>query len=548
MSVYVDAFVNPTPAQKLAESEGGRLNVAAFQARNTGNLQEAERLYLLAIAVKERGLGVDAMTTALSRNRLGEVHMLMGKFAEAEDNLGKALEVRRRKGNPFDCAVTRENLAQVYEARGHLTEAREMRLEGEPDRNIVCGNYQCQGQSFGLDKLNKFSQCKELSRMYKMERYWSPSYLVPPRNMFANIQFNPTPSAAMATFEGIDLNNQAYQAKVRGDFTEAERLYLRAIEVKERHLGPSAITTALSRNALGEVYLQMGRMAEAEDNLTKALEVRNAGGPPFDAAVTRENLAQLAEMRGRMSDAKALRLAGAPNTIACANSDCISQALSLDALKQCSTCKSVYYCSEACQIAKLAYPMFSRPTTLIAAVVAILFAQTSLAAVVYRAPSDSAQLLDADHGFDARSETFNPSNNTQLLEARKGRGGAGDIIGEAITGIITGIQDGINKDKEARSRFTQDLVGKLHAQHPNFNWIACHTKHDTKFDGKRGVDWDHRHQEFDVKIGGTIGYEIYNAKSGKFFRKGDGGYLNWAYIGKVLKTENNGKDITFGKP
>ncbi|KAF4602786.1 hypothetical protein EYR40_006003 [Pleurotus pulmonarius] len=192
--------------------------------------------------------------------------------------------------------------------------------------------------------------------------------------------------------------------------------------------------------------------------------------------------------------------------------------------------------------------MFSRPTTLIAAVVAILFAQTSLAAVVYRAPSDSAQLLDADHGFDARSETFNPSNNTQLLEARKGRGGAGDIIGEAITGIITGIQDGINKDKEARSRFTQDLVGKLHAQHPNFNWIACHTKHDTKFDGKRGVDWDHRHQEFDVKIGGTIGYEIYNAKSGKFFRKGDGGYLNWAYIGKVLKTENNGKDITFGKP
>ncbi|KAL4260091.1 polyprenol kinase family protein [Pleurotus pulmonarius] len=185
--------------------------------------------------------------------------------------------------------------------------------------------------------------------MYKMERYWSPSYLVPPRNMFANIQFNPTPSAAMATFEGIDLNNQAYQAKVRGDFTEAERLYLRAIEVKERHLGPSAITTALSRNALGEVYLQMGRMVEAEDNLTKALEVRTAGGPPFDAAVTRENLAQLAEMRGRMSDAKALRLAGAPNTIACANSDCISQALSLDALKQCSTCKSVYYCSEACQ-------------------------------------------------------------------------------------------------------------------------------------------------------------------------------------------------------
>ncbi len=80
---------------------------------------------------------------------------------------------------------------------------------------------------------------------------------------------------------------------------------------------------------------------------------------------------------------------------------------------------------------------------------AILFAQTSLSAVVYRAPPDHAQLINMDHDFEARSETFNPGNNTQLLEARKG-GGAADIIGEAITGIITGIQDGINKDKEVR--------------------------------------------------------------------------------------------------
>lgn len=69
---------------------------------------------------------------------------------------------------------------------------------------------------------------------------------------------------------------------------------------------------------------------------------------------------------------------------------------------------------------------------------------------MYRAPSDPAQLINAEHGFDARSETYIPGNNTQLLEARKG-GGAADIIGEAITGIITGIQDGINKDKAVNS-------------------------------------------------------------------------------------------------
>lgn len=64
----------------------------------------------------------------------------MSKLVEAEDNLKKVLEVRRRKGDPFDGAVTRENLAQVSEMRGDLRGAREMRLEGGPDRNIAYEN------------------------------------------------------------------------------------------------------------------------------------------------------------------------------------------------------------------------------------------------------------------------------------------------------------------------------------------------------------------------------------------------------------------------
>lgn len=73
----------------------------------------------------------------------------------------------------------------------------------------------------------------------------------------------------------------------------------------------------------------------------------------------------------------------------------------------------------------------------------------------------------------------------------------------------------------------------------------CHTKHTTKFDGQKGKDWGHRHEEFKVSFGKTIGYvrvscliripnlivppdsyEIYYFKSGTFTRQGDGGYLN----------------------
>ncbi|THV00213.1 hypothetical protein K435DRAFT_719190 [Dendrothele bispora CBS 962.96] len=82
----------------------------------------------------------------------------------------------------------------------------------------------------------------------------------------------------------------------------------------------------------------------------------------------------------------------------------------------------------------------------------------------------------------------------------------------------------------------------------SFNYVVCHTEHDAKWDGKEGVDWSHSHQEFDIQVGGTIGYEIYAAKSGVFTRIGDGGFLNWAYKGAIINTEDDGKKVTFAAP
>lgn len=126
--------------------------------------------------------------------------------------------------------------------------------------------------------------------------------------MFTDTQINPSHTAALATLNGTDLNNLAFQAKLRGDFQEAERIYLLAIEVKERYLEPNSTITAISQNMLGEVYIKMGKIEEAERQLKRAMTARNEAGTAFDAAVTRENLAQLSEMKGKMSEAKELRL------------------------------------------------------------------------------------------------------------------------------------------------------------------------------------------------------------------------------------------------
>jgi len=127
-----------------------------------------------------------------------------------------------------------------------------------------------------------------------------------------------------------------------------------------------------------------------------------------------------------------------------------------------------------------------------------------------------------------------------------------DGIKLTVDGIIAAfhaISSAIEADKYARSGFTQDTVSKLYQKHPQMNFVICHTGHHYKFPGVKGKDWYHDHRELNVKfpVGSTIGFEIYGFTQGEFFREGDGGYLNWAYIGRVAKKEDDGKHITFSK-
>lgn len=128
-----------------------------------------------------------------------------------------------------------------------------------------------------------------------------------------------------------------------------------------------------------------------------------------------------------------------------------------------------------------------------------------------------------------------------------------DAIKLTVDGIIAAfhaIQDVIARDKYMRSGFTQDTVSKLRNSHPKMNFVIVHTKHHYNFKGTKGKDWYHDHRELPVHfpVGSTIGYEIYGFGEGEFNREGDGGYLNWAYIGNVKSTSDSNSHIVFNKP
>lgn len=120
--------------------------------------------------------------------------------------------------------------------------------------------------------------------------------------------------------EAVALNNEGLRLSETGDFAGAERLHLKALDIKLRGMGPSAFSTSISYNELGETYIRMHELEKAESNLKKAIEIRNMyPNHAFDAAVSREYLAQVYEMRGDLVKAKETRLSAGKLNIACAH-------------------------------------------------------------------------------------------------------------------------------------------------------------------------------------------------------------------------------------
>lgn len=102
--------------------EGSELLRQAQAAERTNDYARAERLHKEAIRVKERGLGPNHASTGTSYNALREFYFQRAPgnlLDDAEHWLKKALDTRYSiDEHNFDSAMTRENLAQVYEAKG----------------------------------------------------------------------------------------------------------------------------------------------------------------------------------------------------------------------------------------------------------------------------------------------------------------------------------------------------------------------------------------------------------------------------------------------
>ena len=88
-----------------------------------------------------------------------------------------------------------------------------------------------------------------------------------------------------------NLNNLASSTNTQGKYEEAEPLYRRALDIREKALGKDHPSTAISLNNLAALYRRAGEVREAEPLYKRALDIREKAlgkdhPPPPPASTT----------------------------------------------------------------------------------------------------------------------------------------------------------------------------------------------------------------------------------------------------------------------
>ncbi len=214
----------------------------------------------------ELGLQIDL---ANSLNNLAGIYRATGHYSEAEPLYKQALELRKRLlgDNHPSFATSLNNLAGLYKSTGQYSKA------------DLAGLYKSTGQYSKAELL--YQEALELRK-----HLWGENHI----DVVAS------------------LNNLALLYDEQGRYDEAEPLYLQSLELEKRLLGENHPSFALILNNLALLYYHQGRFTEAEPLSQQAIELDKQflGEENPDVATDLHNLGLIYRAQGLYSEAESL--------------------------------------------------------------------------------------------------------------------------------------------------------------------------------------------------------------------------------------------------
>ena len=321
----------------LSFPEAARLfNEAASYLVVHASYEQAERLLLRVLAIRQELLEANHPDTARTLNDLGALYRNQGKYQDAESLLQKALTIRQQvlgTEHP-DVAQTLHNLASLYRAQGAYEKAEPFYLQALHIRETTLGvDHPLVAQSYyGLAKLyhsqEKYQQAEELCKqaLHMQEQRLGDDHptIASTLNILAKIYqgqnkldqakemnlralwIRERTSGEDHPHVAIILNNLVEIYHAEGRYHEAEPLIARSLRIHEQSLGSEHPYMAYSLSNLAENFFLRGDYAQAESNYKKALVIReqNLGFNHPRTASTYHNLARLYSVLERYEEAE----------------------------------------------------------------------------------------------------------------------------------------------------------------------------------------------------------------------------------------------------
>mmetsp|Transcript_29904 Transcript_29904/g.84313 ORF Transcript_29904/g.84313 Transcript_29904/m.84313 type:complete len:760 (+) Transcript_29904:280-2559(+) len=290
----------------------------AAAAEAGGKQGEAVSLFRKALQIRESAQGEDHVEVGEALERLSEAVQAAGDSEEAEDLLWRALKVNEAAAGESSEAVasTLERLIVLLDKQGRPDEANQLaeRLDSIRAQPAVA----LLRQYATVDNIRMvvlYSLTAVLFLQIVAPEFLEPMVELLPGPWVAKWQYH-TGVSRLYMWENYHgkghpsttpyLMSMASAYEHMGQLEEAALTYERVEEICRDNMGPREPMAAEALSRLGQVYIQQGRLQDAEAKLSKAVGIYTSTGdffPVTDLAATQSQLAEVLRRRGRFKDA-----------------------------------------------------------------------------------------------------------------------------------------------------------------------------------------------------------------------------------------------------
>ena len=264
--------------------------------KELGLYPEAQRQLDRALQLRRRLLGERNPDTLASMSGLAAVYIGEGQYPAAGQLTSKALEINRkvRGAEHPDTLRSMVRLATVYYFQGNYSQAEPLEAAALEGERRVLGEENPETLQTMVDLASTF---KREAKYAQAEQLFTIALGVRRR-----VSGPEHPETLLV------MNNLAGLYYEQGKYAQAAPLYTTALEVRRRVLGEAHPDTLQSMSNMASLYTAQGEYEQAEPLYTQTLEIRRrvSGEAHLSTLIIMNNLAELYDHQRKYAQAEAL--------------------------------------------------------------------------------------------------------------------------------------------------------------------------------------------------------------------------------------------------